>query len=173
MNLGNRRLKMDELRRLFEEMKFSDVATFIASGNVIFSSKLADTQKLQETIAKSLERSLGYSVDTFVRTRAEIAAIAEFEPFPKTEMENPNFTVLAILIHHPLTAAQAKALIACRTEIDEFCVHGREIYWLCRIKMSESKVWTTPQMKAVRLPTSTMRNTTTLRKLAALYPPRS
>ena len=148
INLGNRRVKMDDLRRHFEKMTFDNVATFIASGNVVFSSKSGDSAKLEKTIAKNLQTSLGYSVDTFVRTRSEIAAVATFQPFPKTDLENPTNTVLAIFLHEPLTQAQSTALINCRTEVDEFFVDRREIYWLCRIKMSDSKVWTTPQMKA-------------------------
>ncbi len=66
INLGNRRLKMDELRRLFEQLKFTDVATFIASGNVLFASKSADRQKLAQTIAAHLHKSLDYPVDTFL-----------------------------------------------------------------------------------------------------------
>lgn len=54
--------------------------------------------------------------------------------------------------------------------MDEFFVKGREYYWLCRIKSNESKAWTSAPMKLVKLPSSSMRNVTTLRKLAALYP---
>jgi hypothetical protein len=54
--------------------------------------------------------------------------------------------------------------------VDEFQVKGREYYWLCRIKSNESKAWTSPAMRAIKLPSSSMRNLTTLRKLAALYP---
>ena len=50
INLGHRRIKMDRLRQLFEEMKFTGVATFIASGNVIFSSPARDGRKLAAQI---------------------------------------------------------------------------------------------------------------------------
>ena len=39
MNLGNRRIKNDELRRCFEVLDLTDVACFRASGNVIFTSR--------------------------------------------------------------------------------------------------------------------------------------
>ncbi|MSU22990.1 MAG: hypothetical protein EXS32_04115 [Opitutus sp.] len=70
-----------------------------------------------------------------------------------------------------LGAQQARQFLACRTDVDEFRVDGREYYWLCRAKkFNESKAWTSPQMKAVKLPTSSMRNLTTIRRLAALDP---
>ncbi|MSU22989.1 MAG: DUF1697 domain-containing protein [Opitutus sp.] len=68
INFGNRRIKMDDLRARFEEMKFADVTTFIASGNVIFTSKQKDSRKLERQIQDHLHQSLGYGVDTFVRT---------------------------------------------------------------------------------------------------------
>jgi uncharacterized protein (DUF1697 family) len=170
INLGNRRLKMDRLQELFEQMKFSGVATFIASGNVIFSSKHADGRKLSEQIQAHLEKSLGYAVDTFVRTRAEVAAVAAFRPFAKAELEHPAHTVFAGFFSDAITPAQARGLLACRSAVDDFCVKGREYYWLCRIKSHESKAWNSSQMRTLKLPSSSMRNLTTIRKLAALYP---
>ena len=171
MNLGNRRIKMDDLRGLFEEMKFRDVATFIASGNVIFSSRHGDDRKLAAQIQTHLQKSLGYAVDTFVRTRAEIAAVAAFRPFAKADLEHPAHTMCVGFLGEALSPAQARGLVACRSEVDEFCVNGREYYWLCRkIKSHESKAWISPQMRALKLPSSSMRNLTTIRKLAAQYP---
>ncbi len=170
INLGNRRLKMDDLRALFTAMKFANVETFIASGNVIFDSKTRDDARLADAIECRLEKSLGYDVDTFVRTRAEVAAVAAFRPFPKKDMEAPGNRVYCSFVREPLSAAQASGLVACRTGVDEFCVEGREFYWLCRIPSADSKVWTSPQMRALKLPSSSARNLTTIRKLAALYP---
>ena len=170
INLGNRRIKMGALRALFEELKFAGVATFIASGNVIFSAKMADDTKLAKKIAAHLAASLGYPVDTFVRTHAEVTAVAAFRPFGQAEMENPAHTVHAGFFAEPLAPVQSHGLMACRTDADEFCVAGREYYWLCRIKTHESNVWASPAIKTLKLPSSTLRNLTTIRKLAALYP---
>lgn len=171
INLGNRRLKMDQLRGLFEALKFRNVATFIASGNVIFESAARDASKLELQIERHLERSLGYPVDTFIRTRAEVARIAAFRPFPEKDLANPAHTLLGILFKTPLDPALARQVMAIRTDVDAFRFENRELYWLCRIRMSESKVWTLPEMRALKLPTSSMRNLTTLRLLAERFPP--
>ncbi len=173
INLGKRRIKMDVLRALFEEMKFAEVETFIASGNVIFSSKQGDEQKLVGQIQTHLHKSLGYEVDTFVRTRAEVAAVAAFRPFAKADLEHPAHTIFAGFLGEPLNAAHARGLLTCRSDVDDFCVQGREYYWLCRIKSHESPAWNSRQMRALKLPSSSMRNLTTIRKLAALYPTNS
>ncbi|MEI9865947.1 MAG: DUF1697 domain-containing protein [Limisphaerales bacterium] len=57
MNLGKRRLPMSRLKELFEELGFDDVATFIASGNVLFSSKIKNTKSLESQIAEHLENA--------------------------------------------------------------------------------------------------------------------
>ena len=170
INLGNRRLTMDVLRTRFEELKFVNVTTFIASGNVIFSSKSADAAKLTKQIEQHLEKKLGYPVDTFLRTRAEVSALASFRPFSAADHAHPDHTIFGGFLREPLSPAQAKGLVACRTEVDEFHVEGREYFWLCRIKSNESKVWASHPLRALKLPTSSMRNLNTIRKLAELYP---
>ena len=171
INLGNRRIKMDHLAELFRELKFTDVSTFIASGNVIFSSKSADPVKLAAQIAAHLEKSLGYEVDTFLRTRAEVAALAAQQPFSAAEMADPANTIHVGFFAAPLPAAQQRGLEACRSEFDALRVIGSDYWWLCRrIKSHESKIWASKELKALKLTSSSMRNLTTLRKLAALYP---
>ena len=171
MNLGNRRIKMDQLKALFEQMKFGDVSTFIASGNVLFTSKTAQSGEVEKLIQRQLEKSLGYAVDTFVRTRAELAAVAAFQPFSRADLAAPANTVHVGFLKEALSPDAKRSMLACRTEVDEFCVEGRDYYWLCRIKSNESKVWSSAPMKAVKLPSSTMRNLTTVRKLVTQYPP--
>src|SRR5690348_12613948 len=98
INLGKRRPEMSELRALFRKMKFTDVATFIASGNVIFASKVADSRRVEAIIEAHLKQALGYEVDTFVRTREEVAAVVAFRPFPKADLENSAHTLYAIFL---------------------------------------------------------------------------
>src|SRR3954466_1331358 len=65
INLGNRRPLMSRLRELFAELGLEQVETFIASGNVVFSTPPKDGASLEKQIASHLEASLGYPVDTF------------------------------------------------------------------------------------------------------------
>jgi uncharacterized protein (DUF1697 family) len=167
MNLGKRRLPMSRLKELFEELGFGEVETFIASGNVLFSVKATNDSLLESRIAKHLEAALGYAVDTFVRTENEVAAIGAAKVFPEDGCEG--ITVHVGLLHKKLPAEIALKFTAVRTEADEFRVIDREYYWLCRIRTHESKVWTLPEIKALRLPTSTMRNLTSIRKLVAKH----
>lgn len=167
MNLGKRRLPMSRLKALFEELKFARVETFIASGNVLFSTRSSDVGRLEARIAGHLEQALGYAVDTFVRTTAEVAAIEKGRVFPEDGQDG--FTVHVAILHQPLSAATARQLEGITTDRDAFRVVGREFYWLCRGRTSESEVWSLPEARALRLPTLTMRNLTSIRKLVAKH----
>lgn len=166
MNLGKRRLPMSELRDLFVELDFADVETFIASGNVIFTTDTAASQ-LAERIATHLESSLGYQVDTFVRTAAEVRKIGASQAFP--EDGDPVYTIHVAFLSKKLPAKQAAALAAIETDQDAFLVSGREFYWRCLGRMSDSEVWKLPETKAIKLPTHSMRNMTSIRKLIAKH----
>ena len=168
INLGKRRLAMSRLSALFVALGFDHVETFIASGNVLFSCKPTDAGALETRIAKHLEISLGYQVDTFVRTAAEVAKIGGTKIFP--EDGHAGITIHVGLLQNGLPKEIARRLAAVRTVTDEFRVVGREYYWLYRgLRTSDSKVWTMPEVKALRLPTATMRNLTSIRKLIAKH----
>ncbi|MCF7689496.1 MAG: DUF1697 domain-containing protein [Cephaloticoccus sp.] len=164
INVGRRRVVMAELKRHFEALGFTAVSTFIASGNVIFTAPIKVAARLERQIETGLAQALGFPVETFVRTVDEVAAIAGSRPF---RGETPaGGAVYVTLLKAPLPVATARALTAIRTATDEFCVRGREYYWLCRIRSSDSKIWASPEIKALKLAVGTARNMTSVRKLA-------
>ncbi len=169
INVGGHTVKMDHLRKLFEALGFSNVETFIASGNVIFESPETNTRVLEEQIERHLRQSLGYEVKTFIRTPSELAAIAQYRPFPVDDRgDGEDALYIAFLPAAPGSESRAK-LMAFRSEIDDFDVHRREIYWRCRTRISTSTFSGARLEKAIGMP-ATIRNSTTVRKLAAKYP---
>lgn len=167
INVGGHIVKMDRLRALFEALGFTGVETFIASGNVIFESPSEDAAALERKIEAHLKKELGYKVETFLRTPEELAAVAAHEPFSPPEPESTLY--IGFLGSTPGKEAQAK-LMTYASEIDDFHIHQREVYWKCRKTMSQTKFSGTQLEKALGMPT-TLRNVTTVRKLAAKYPP--
>ena len=158
---------MSRLKALFDELRFDDVETFIASGNILFTSPQTEVARLESRIARHLQTSLGYAVDTFVRTAKEVTGIGGAKVFP--EDGQAGITIHGGFLHERLAPKVARKFGAVRTADDEFRVRGREFYWLCRVRTPESKVWTLPETKALRLPTSSMRNLTSIRKLVAKH----
>ncbi len=165
INTPSRYVKMDALRALFVEMGFTGVETFIASGNVLFDAG-ETIGALEPRIEAHLRAGLGYEVDTFLRTAAEVAAVAAHRPFPAAELETAFGLMVAFLKTPPDEAATAR-LMAYRRASDDFVVHGREVYWLRRGQVSETNFAGSTLERVLRAP-ATIRSITTVRKLAAL-----
>jgi uncharacterized protein (DUF1697 family) len=167
INLGKRRPPMSQLKALFEELGFAKVETFIASGNVLFSTAEKDEAKLESRIAEHLASALGYDVDTFLRTAEEVTKIGLTKLFPQDGQDG--ITIHVGFLEQELPKETAKRLTAITTDHDEFRVRDREYYWLCRIRTSDSAVWRLPAIKALKLPAATLRNMSSIRKLIAKH----
>ena len=166
VNVGGRVVKMDELRRLFEKLGLGAVETFIASGNVVFESR-AKAATLAPKLEAALFHALGYEVPTFVRTGAEVVAIAGHEPFDAKRRAGAHSIHVGLLAEPPGAAAR-KALAALQTPTDEFEVDGREIWWLLRTGVGESKVTNSFLERRLGAPV-TFRNRNTMVRMAAKY----
>ena len=167
INVGGHTVKMDHLRQLFESLDFSGVETFIASGNVVFEATSKNAKALERQIEHKLREALGYEVATFLRTGAELAAIANYKPFRPSELAAAAALNIAFLAEK-LDDKSKQKLMALRTEIDDFHAHDREIYWLCRKKQSESTISNAVLEKTLGRP-STLRGANTVHKMAAKY----
>ena len=85
---------MDRLRDLFTALEFSNVATFIASGNVIFEAPAMDAAEIEKRIEAQLERSLGYEVEHIPpHSEPTSASIVAFRPFASEEVEAPGHSL--------------------------------------------------------------------------------
>jgi len=155
-------VKMADLRAIFEALRFSNVETFIASGNVIFDAP-GDPAELESLIEERLQKKLGYAVSTFLRTPSELAA-ALGRPF--ATLDDGAYALWVGFAKNPLAADATSRLVALASEGDSFHVAGREVYWQRAVKVSESKLTGARLERALAGP-STFRNVTTVRKLAA------
>ena len=163
INVGGHNVKMDELKKHFESLGFSNVETFIASGNVIFETSAKDAAKLEKKIESKLHETLKYEVTTFLRTPDEVADVAKYKPF-KAKGEALNVAFIA----EPLDEVAVKKLMTYKNEIDDFHVHGREVYWLCQIKQSESKFSNAAFEKIIGR-RATFRGINTIQRMAEKY----
>ena len=170
INVGGHTVKMDYLRSLFEALGFTNVETFIASGNVMFDSPSRNTKALEKKIETSLQQTLGYAVATFIRSTSELIEIARYKPFSDAELSAAGHSLyIGFMAASPNDAAKQK-LLALGLKLDDFHLHEREVYWLCRYtKFSDSEFSGARLEKTLGLP-ATLRNSTTVKKLAAKYP---
>ncbi len=94
---GTGKLPMTELKAMCEAEGFAGVKTYIASGNVVFTSDKSEAQ-VKAALEKRLKDYAGKPVGVLVRTAAEMADVLKANPFPD---EKPNFTVAIFLDDAP------------------------------------------------------------------------
>jgi len=164
VNVGGRTVKMERLRSVFEDLRLRDVSTVINSGNVVFTSGAKDTYALERRIERALATELGYDVDTFVRSAAEVAAIARRKDF--ADAAAGDLVQIGFLGTKPSVAVR-RAIEALATEKDELVVRGREVHWHVRGRTIDSLVRPKALGDALGGPT-TMRSRTTVRRIADL-----
>ncbi len=154
---GTGKLPMSELKAICEELGFAAVRTYIASGNVIFTSRKSEAA-IKTALEKRLQAHAGAPVGVLVRSAAEMAQVAADNPFPKAA---PNRTVAIFLDKPP----PADALASVRGQRDEELRLGRrEIYVHYGNSMGTSKL----VIPAARIGTARNMNTiATLAKMAA------
>ena len=88
-------------------------------------------------------------------------------PFSARELGAPGNTLYVGFVGAKPSRDAVKELAAFESGVDSFRVEGREVYWLCRKKFSESKFSGARLEKILGMP-ATLRNVTTVRKIAAL-----
>lgn len=168
INIGNRRVKSEALRLCCEEMGFADVAIFRASGNLILGM---DGASEAEAVARRLEAgladALGFEVPVYLRSAAQVRAIAKHEPFDAALVEaSAGKLQVALLPSAPRPSVRKQAL-SLATAADRLAIRGRELYWLPAGNMSDSKL----DLKALDalLGPWTMRTKGTIEQIAARH----
>jgi uncharacterized protein (DUF1697 family) len=168
INLGNRRVKSPELIAHFEAMGFEDVATFRASGNVVFVDPDGDTEaKVQARVEARLEEGLGYDVATYLRNAKEVAAIAARDPFDAAAIERSKGKPQVVLLGRKPSAKAKKAIEEIAPDGDLMVVEGRELHWLPTVGLSETELDTKALDAAVGK--GTTRTAGTIEAIAAKY----
>ncbi|WP_343671666.1 DUF1697 domain-containing protein [Paraburkholderia heleia] len=149
---GTGKLPMPELRGMCEALGFTQVRTYIASGNVVFESRLAEAS-VKKKLEQSLETYAGNPVGVVVRTAAELAAVLQGNPFPAAA---PDRTV-AIFLDTPPPADAFDNVSGQQAE--EFRLGEREIYVFYKDGIGRSK------LKIAAAKAGTARNMNTVAKL--------
>lgn len=167
INLGNRRLKMDELKAHFDALGYDDVATYLASGNVVFGAPAPDPGALETEIEAHLEAELGYAVDTFVRSLPELRPLPELDGVEAAREEG--FKPHVVFLKEPVAEDAAAALAGLETPDDRFRPLGREVLWLRRGGLSDSPIAPGDLERALGGRTHTMRTLNTVRRLLSKF----
>jgi len=127
---GSKMIKMDALRKMYESLKFKNVATYIQSGNVIFESNSTSPGELQKLIEKKILKVFGFEVPVIVIDKKEVAAVIKNSPFVKRKNIDVTKLHVTFLSEEPEQANIEKIEIA-KYLPDEFIISGKAIYLHC------------------------------------------
>jgi uncharacterized protein (DUF1697 family) len=157
INVSGTRVSKDDLCAPLTELGFENVTTFRASGNVIFDAPREPATKLAKKIEKALADELGFTkATTFVRSAAEMRALANDDPFPREP--DQKLHVMFCLKKPPAP------VLKLATKSDQLKIGKKELYWAPEGRMTDSEI----DLKAVEklIGPNTMRTKGTVDQIA-------
>ena len=125
---GYRKIKMDDLREMFESMDFENVQTYIQSGNVIFDSNVKNKKSLSQSIEKKIEQQFGHEVPVIIRTRDELKLLITQNPF-YGENEEPFRLYLTFFLDTPSEEKQGE-LQKLNSSLEKFSFVNGDLFSL-------------------------------------------
>lgn len=159
---GHNKIKMADLKRMLEEIGFHRVQTYIQSGNVLFESE-EEADAVQRKMESEILATFGCSITVMIRTAAEFHQLMAECPFDP-ELLSEGDSIHINLLHKAPTQAEIDNLPEVAEEQDEYHLAGREVYWLLRQSILDSKL----PKKFQKLGPMTSRNWKTMKKLHTL-----
>ena len=165
---GHRKVPMAELRELAEAEGFRDVATYIQSGNLVFTAG-GSAATAEASLERAIAAHFGFPVDVVVRTADDWASYAAGNPFPDAAETRPNHLLLALSKQPPSPGAEV-ALRGQASAGERVALLGAAL-WVDYVgSVARSKLTPAALNKALGSPV-TARNWTTVLKLAEMAHP--
>jgi uncharacterized protein (DUF1697 family) len=163
---GNNIIKMADLKSCFEGMGFTDVVTYIQSGNVVFKAAEKDKIKLTTKVESTLSERFGYQSRLVIVTHKELKEVVEEAPkgFGK-DLEKYRCDV--IFLKEPLTAREAMKNVKVREGVDN-AFAGKTVLYFSRLTSRVSQTYLTKIIALPMYQNMTIRNWNTTTKLLAL-----
>jgi uncharacterized protein (DUF1697 family) len=126
INLGaHNRIAMPGLREALTGLGYGDVRTLVASGNVVLTSRLSPA-RLERDLQRQIADAFGVDVPVVVRTRDELAAVIDANPFADVMDEPKRLQVTFLGAEAPdELVAKAEGVAAGGERV---AARGREIY---------------------------------------------
>src|SRR5258708_18037387 len=123
---GNTMIKMEELKKTFASLGFSQIHTVLNSGNIIFETSETDCDSLIKKIGEKLQKTFGFTIGVQLRTRLELKSLVDADPFKKITLTSQTKLYVTFLLEKP------KAEIAISDESPEkdfriVCIFDREV----------------------------------------------
>ncbi|MFK7809962.1 MAG: DUF1697 domain-containing protein [Saprospiraceae bacterium] len=125
---GNNKIKMAELKAMFESEGHKSVSTYIQSGNVIFKSRKKNIEKLEQDISKAIYKTFGHDIAVILRTYVELNDIATKHPFDSEDEARHKLLYTFFLKEEPTEELVNKLKEKIKEWPEQFEVIGKQAY---------------------------------------------
>ena len=164
---GKNKIKMVDLRRLYEDLGFQDIVTYIQSGNVVFKTAVKQEADLLTTIEQVIESEYGFHVPVQIRTHQEMGIIVDNCPFNSLDLVENGTKVLVTFLSQIPSAEKSEAIQQYVKAPEELVMRGREVYLHCPNGYGRTKLSNRFLESKLKV-TATTRNWRSVQKLYAL-----
>lgn len=137
---GQKKIKMADLKTLYESIGFNNVVTYIQSGNVIFDSKVKNKTEIKISIEKAIEKEFNFHVPVEIRTKREIENVLKNCPFGSVDLEKEGTKVLVTFLSSKPSEANITRIQTYVVAPEKLLVRGREVYLYCPEGYGKSKL---------------------------------
>jgi uncharacterized protein (DUF1697 family) len=161
--VGHNKIKMDELRDLYESLGLREARTFIQSGNVVFRSTERTAARVARRIEEGIAARFGFRPAVMVRTASDLRQVIAANPFPAQAAAEPNKLIVLFLASAPDSEA-CRAALGLKRQAERMRIEGRELYIYYPDGQGRSKLPLASVEKALKT-SMTGRNWSTVNKL--------
>jgi len=124
---GQKKIRMADLRTLYESLGLINVQSYLQSGNVVFDSEEENVEKLRDSIEAQIESTYGFSVPVLIRTSEDFQRVIENHPFAEEEA----IRVLVTFLYERPDKSKLEDLSHHEDKVDQFAIGKQEIFLFC------------------------------------------
>lgn len=136
---GQKPIRMEALRKSYENMGFHQVRSYIQSGNIVFSAEHPEPATLSKKIEQQIEKDFGYQVPVIVMSAEQLEHIANQNPFPEQPGKDPSFFHVTFLSDAP-GDYDHKEIAAKKLMEEEVVITPSAVYLYCPKGYGRSKL---------------------------------
>ncbi len=160
---GHNKIKMADLKNVYEELNFKNIRTYIQSGNVVFESASSNLEELSQKIEKKIQLSFGLEIKGITLQKEELEKIILTNPFRKKETK-----ALYVMFLDRIPKIDPKEVLeSVKDKSEEYVLSGKQIYFYYPNGYGKTKL-SNPLIEKKLKVTGTTRNWNTINALVGL-----
>jgi uncharacterized protein (DUF1697 family) len=164
---GQKKIKMADLKSLYEKEGFDNVTTYIQSGNVLFDTKKRKIEEIKIRIESAIKGAYGFDVPVDVRTTEEYLNIINACPYEEAKIEENGTKVLVSFLSDKPSKDKKSQLEERARYPERLKIEGSVVYLYCPNGYGKSKLTNTFIESKLGL-VATTRNWKTVSKLVEM-----